>query len=178
MEGIGFKGLVASFVLVLVGLFGTVYRQFSPPAPKGAGEYAFVCVNCGEKLTADQQTFGKMQNEKMLAYADELEATNPTEAQRIRENVQGQKTMAMHHLMALTTELHTRDFVCPKCSETSLKQATKCRKCGEIFLSYKEDGSYDDACPKCKYSVSEEARKKRQARKAEEKKRRDKKRKK
>jgi len=61
--------------------------------------------------------------------------------------------------MAATT------LICEKCGEPSVLQAVKCGNpdCGIIFVRGSVPGDHDDRCPKCKYSETEEIRKKRKA---------------
>jgi predicted RNA-binding Zn-ribbon protein involved in translation (DUF1610 family) len=50
-------------------------------------------------------------------------------------------------------------MTCEKCNKTSLVEAIKCEKCGEIFfLGAAGPGKVPDACPKCGYSAEKERR--------------------
>lgn len=42
-------------------------------------------------------------------------------------------------------------LTCPKCHKKTLTQATKCPKCGEVFIMKMDPakGLFDDKCPKC-----------------------------
>lgn len=49
-------------------------------------------------------------------------------------------------------------YICPKCSEESGYQATKCEKCGFIFELGAVPRDFEDRCPKCKFSKIEKQR--------------------
>jgi predicted Zn-ribbon and HTH transcriptional regulator len=57
----------------------------------------------------------------------------------------------------------TPALVCEKCGEHSVYRAEKCPNCGLIFLRNSVPGDHPDRCPKCKYSETEESRKRRRA---------------
>lgn len=48
---------------------------------------------------------------------------------------------------------------CEKCGEESVFAATKCEKCGKVFFPGTVEGKYEDKCPACGYSPTEEAEK-------------------
>jgi predicted Zn-ribbon and HTH transcriptional regulator len=49
---------------------------------------------------------------------------------------------------------------CKKCGRKSLHKASKCDKCGDIFLEGALGKNYyGDKCPKCGYSYTEELKK-------------------
>jgi len=57
------------------------------------------------------------------------------------------------------TEIETGPMVleCPKCHQKSAYPATKCEKCGAVFITGTQTlGSYPDKCPECGYSKYEE----------------------
>lgn len=58
--------------------------------------------------------------------------------------------------MAMTTPA----IVCPECGEESGYRAVKCEKCGLVFERGTVRNDFVDRCPECKYSATEEARKK------------------
>lgn len=45
---------------------------------------------------------------------------------------------------------------CQKCQEPSVFAAIKCEKCGKVFFLGTVEGQYDDKCPGCGFSKSEE----------------------
>jgi ribosomal protein S27AE len=51
-------------------------------------------------------------------------------------------------------------YKCPKCSQMSAYIATKCEKCGNVFIPNYQNVNTSDKCPKCGYSKYEEAKKK------------------
>jgi len=48
-------------------------------------------------------------------------------------------------------------FECKKCGEKTAYIATKCPKCGELFIQDYQSGDYPDRCPECGYSAIEES---------------------
>ena len=56
-------------------------------------------------------------------------------------------------------------IVCPECGEESGYRAVKCEKCGLVFERGTVPNDFVDRCPECKYSKTEESRKKARARK-------------
>ena len=52
---------------------------------------------------------------------------------------------------------------CKKCGKDSLYKAEKCvnPSCGVVFISGSVPNDFDDRCPKCKQSATEESRKRR-----------------
>ncbi len=56
-------------------------------------------------------------------------------------------------------------IVCPECGEESVYRSEKCEKCGLVFERGAVPNDFADRCPECKYSATEEARKKARARK-------------
>ena len=52
-------------------------------------------------------------------------------------------------------------LVCKKCGKESIYRAEKCEKCGLIFLRGTVPNDFADRCPKCKYSETEDVRKRR-----------------
>ena len=48
---------------------------------------------------------------------------------------------------------------CEKCGEESVFAAIKCEKCDKIFFPGTVEGKYEDKCPECGYSPTEEAEK-------------------
>lgn len=57
----------------------------------------------------------------------------------------------------------TAPLVCEKCGEHSVYRAEKCPNCEIVFLRNSVPGDHFDRCPKCKYSETEESRKRRLA---------------
>jgi len=49
-------------------------------------------------------------------------------------------------------------FTCPKCGEESAYAATKCSKCGTVYIQDYTSGDFADRCPECGYSAIEERR--------------------
>jgi len=49
---------------------------------------------------------------------------------------------------------------CPECGKVTAFKATKCEKCGHIFIPGRNtaDGEYADTCPECGYSRIKEIR--------------------
>ena len=62
----------------------------------------------------------------------------------IRENVRGTSAPPL---------------VCEKCGEEKVYRAVKCLKCETVFFHGGARGDFDDRCPKCRYSDTEEKRK-------------------
>jgi len=56
-------------------------------------------------------------------------------------------------------------IVCPECGEEGVYRSEKCEKCGLVFERSTVPNDFADRCPECKYSKTEEARKKARARK-------------
>jgi DNA-directed RNA polymerase subunit M/transcription elongation factor TFIIS len=56
--------------------------------------------------------------------------------------------------------LSSAPMMCDKCKEMSAFAAEKCPKCGNVFLPNSFPGDFADRCPKCKYSQTQESRKK------------------
>ncbi len=50
-------------------------------------------------------------------------------------------------------------LTCQKCGKDRVVKAVKCDKCGEIFPEGIVSNDFDDRCPKCKFSATEEKRK-------------------
>ena len=50
-------------------------------------------------------------------------------------------------------------LTCQKCGKDRVVKAVKCDKCGEIFPEGIVPNDFDDRCPKCKFSATEEKRK-------------------
>lgn len=50
-------------------------------------------------------------------------------------------------------------LTCQKCSKDRVVKAVKCDKCGEVFPEGIVPNDFDDRCPKCKFSATEEKRK-------------------
>jgi phage FluMu protein Com len=46
-------------------------------------------------------------------------------------------------------------ITCQKCGQDAVMRAYKCEKCGEIFRGGAAGGTFEDRCPKCKYSPRE-----------------------
>ncbi|AQQ70996.1 hypothetical protein SMSP2_01360 [Limihaloglobus sulfuriphilus] len=51
-------------------------------------------------------------------------------------------------------------MICEKCKEKSAFAAEKCPECGNVFLPNSITGDFADRCPECKYSQTQESRKK------------------
>ena len=52
-------------------------------------------------------------------------------------------------------------IACAECGEKTLYEAIKCPKCGTVFFKEPSgSGDFDDRCPQCRYSQTEENRKK------------------
>jgi len=52
-------------------------------------------------------------------------------------------------------------LICPKCDRYSVVRAVKCPKCGQVFRYGVIQREAPDRCPKCRYSQTEEERKRR-----------------
>jgi predicted Zn-ribbon and HTH transcriptional regulator len=50
-------------------------------------------------------------------------------------------------------------LTCQKCGKDMVVKAVKCPKCGEVFPEGIVLNDFDDRCPKCKFSATEEKRK-------------------
>jgi len=50
-------------------------------------------------------------------------------------------------------------LTCQKCGKDKVVKAIKCGKCGEVFPEGIVPNDFDDRCPKCKFSATEEKRK-------------------
>jgi len=61
--------------------------------------------------------------------------------------------------------METPAIVCPECGEESVYRAEKCEKCGLVFERGSVPNDFVDRCPECKYSKTEEGRKKARDRK-------------
>ncbi len=61
--------------------------------------------------------------------------------------------------------METPAIVCPECGEESVYRAEKCEKCGLVFERGTVPNDFADRCPECKYSKTEDSRKKARARK-------------
>ena len=54
-------------------------------------------------------------------------------------------------------------FLCKECGQETAYRGMKCPKCGELFVKEYVPGDYEDRCPACGYSATEEMiRKKRE----------------
>ncbi len=45
---------------------------------------------------------------------------------------------------------------CPQCNEKSAYRATKCEKCGTVFIQRPQPDGFSDRCPNCGYSKIED----------------------
>jgi len=50
-------------------------------------------------------------------------------------------------------------LTCQKCGKDGIVRAFKCEKCGEVFRAGAVPNDFEDRCPKCKNSATEEKRK-------------------
>ena len=58
-----------------------------------------------------------------------------------------------------TPMMFTPPVTCQKCNKDSASLAEKCPTCGEVFFVGSVPNDYQDRCPKCKHSKTEDSRK-------------------
>lgn len=156
------KAVFASVALVLVGGYFTIYNEL-----KGEGvsaedfEVILKCNNpaCDYTNMLTAEDFNEMCRKRDEEWQEEWKRTHPPgspmpgaggmmmSAEEMGGGVIGQWGYPGWPLM------------CAKCGENAVFAATKCEKCGAIFLPYDSEGQHDDRCP-CGYSRLEERRKK------------------
>jgi hypothetical protein len=62
-----------------------------------------------------------------------------------------------------TAMMFTPPLPCPKCQKNMAFLADKCPNCGEVFVLGSVPNDFQDRCPKCKHSKTEDSRKARMA---------------
>jgi acetyl-CoA carboxylase beta subunit len=50
-------------------------------------------------------------------------------------------------------------LTCQKCSQDAVRKAFKCANCGEVSFAGSVPNDFEDRCPKCKHSATEDSRK-------------------
>ncbi|MBN1507719.1 MAG: hypothetical protein JW955_12785 [Sedimentisphaerales bacterium] len=58
-----------------------------------------------------------------------------------------------------TAMMFTPPLTCKKCGKNMVFKAEKCPNCGEIFFTGSVPNDFQDRCPKCKHSKTEDSRK-------------------
>lgn len=53
----------------------------------------------------------------------------------------------------------TPPLTCQKCGKAMAVKAVKCANCGEVFFAGSVPNDFEDRCPKCKHSYTEDSRK-------------------
>jgi DNA-directed RNA polymerase subunit RPC12/RpoP len=61
------------------------------------------------------------------------------------------------------TMMSTPALICEKCGKPSVYKAYKCPYCGNVFFANSVPNDFEDRCPKCNKSKTEETRKARKA---------------
>jgi DNA-directed RNA polymerase subunit RPC12/RpoP len=54
--------------------------------------------------------------------------------------------------------MRTMPLTCQKCGQDGIRKAFKCGNCGEVFFANSVPNDFDDRCPKCKHSATEDNR--------------------
>ncbi len=158
------KGLVASMILVFVGLAMTIYNQFSGGSQsQGAISVTLKCVNpsCPNVQTMTSESFRELTNQKTQEW---MQLNNIS----IPEGGMGPEGMMMDPMMMgmmPTWGQGQWPLPCPQCQQNSFYIHLTCPKCSEIYMENLQDTSTPDKCPKCHYSRIEERRKERQDKK-------------
>jgi predicted RNA-binding Zn-ribbon protein involved in translation (DUF1610 family) len=163
------KGLLASFVVLLVGAVFSIHAQLAGTGSYAADERYLKCANpeCDydEVLTAQQQ------QDRAAEQIDKYEKEDPAGYQQWFQMISkrlygpltvGGKTNDELIKQNLITSWGNADlglaFTCPQCGQNTVYSAIKCDKCGKIFFFHPTDG---DKCPECGYSRNAERKKER-----------------
>ena len=171
-------GLYVSAAMVLVGGGLTIYHSGGGTSGDMlSGDFYYKCSHCQDtqKLSIeDVEALKEKQNEMLI---NELEETDPEAAEELRGRLDGSIQVMIPGSITPNWGTPGAEFLCGKCGENGVLSAMKCPKCGEIFITYDDQGQYSDKCtnPKCGYSQAEENRNKW---KEEQQKKRDRKKKK
>ena len=170
MEDPAAKGLVASFLLVFVGLGGYIWAQFKGPAPAGPKSEWVLCESCGasEELSPDNRV------EQARALLAEIKVSNPDFYEQLLNPAMGGMMMpgGMTEDMVVQTwgrREMGRPFTCSSCGERTAFLAVKCEQCGNVFIGSREGGDFFDRCPKCSFSKQEQSANERRAAEREKK---------
>lgn len=175
------KGLLASFMVLLVGTVFSIHAQLTGGKTSGSGERYLKCANpeCDytEELTADQQ------KERAKELIENYKTENPEEyrqwLQTMAQKLYGplaqggaaNDAMVEQNLIASWGNADIPlAFTCPKCNQNTVFNAVKCEKCGKIFFYDASPGGTRDTCPECGYSKDAERAKQRKAEKLQRKK--------
>jgi len=131
------KGLIISIIITGVLVVGFIAETVGIIGGEGGGgggptEVYFMCFN------------------------PDCEATYSMSIDEYRELMAQMGPMMMGPMMG-----QTMAFECKECGQQTAYIATKCPKCGAIFMMDYESDDYADRCPECGYSKTEELLKER-----------------
>jgi len=176
MSKVSAKGILASFILLLVGVVFSIRGQLAGPKTFSLTDRCLKCSNptCdwGEVISVKQY------QERARGQLEKYRAENPQAIEQMIQQTTRESLgpMAGGGMMdpamgeeSLISMWGTPDwglaFTCPKCGQDKVYNAYKCEKCGEFFFTSTALGGHGDKCPKCGYSKAEERMKESKAKK-------------
>ena len=151
------KAMYASLAIALIGAGFTFYHKASGTGSVSNKDLYFKCLSCGGVDTIVNKDFRVICHDYSQEYIDQVRETNPGVADQLQRMLDNPLDVQMGAPGTTPTlpSWGTTDFPlpCPKCGENSFCLSKECPGCKEIFITYDEEGNYNDECPKCGFSA-------------------------